>query len=396
MRLWVKVLIIILIAVATLFISAYIFIMVNGKAIIIKKLMNLTHKEVSIETFKVSLPFDLVLQNLEIKGMAKLGRVTISPRLPFPLAGYIVLNKVIIENPEFVYQRNPPEEVKSAIKSASFPAAKKAKPPRVIFRSLIIKDGTLNFSDHTVRPAGIRIAVKDLNVNVHNLYVFPFSTITNFDLKGRIPWRQGKEDGKISLEGWINFFKKDIQAALRVDSIDGTYLYPYYSNWVDLDKARIESANLAFTSNINGLNNNVTADCHLELTDIVRKPLEPGSSEQKAAKVTDAVLDMLRTLDEGKIVLDFTIKTKMDKPQFGFGSIKTAFENKLAKARSGNGIQPQDIALLPIKLFEGTVRGMTDFSKALIDGTFAIANELKKSFQETFSKTPKAAEEIKE
>ena len=67
-----------------------------------------------------------------------------------------------------------------------------------------------------------------------------------------------------------------MQAALKIKDIDAIYLYPYYSMWVDLEKARIEKAKLNFSADINGLNNNVNVECHLELTDMVRKPLEPG------------------------------------------------------------------------------------------------------------------------
>jgi hypothetical protein len=164
---------------------------------------------------------------------------------------------------------------------------------------------------------------------------------------------------------------------------------------VDLEKARIEKATLNFISTIHGLNNNVTADCHLELADIVRKPRSPEDSpeREKAEQIADAVLDLFRAMNQGKIVLDFIIRTKMDRPEFGFKSVKSAFEEKLALASKANGsFQPQDLLMLPGKLLEGAVKGATDFSKAVIEGTFAVGNQLKKSVEDTFKKEPKKEE----
>ncbi|MBI4982731.1 MAG: hypothetical protein HZC15_06320 [Candidatus Omnitrophica bacterium] len=103
--------------------------------------------------------------------------------------------------------------------------------------------------------------------------------------------------------------------------------------------------------------------------------------------MTDAVLDYFKALDQGKITLDFIFKTKMDRPEFSFSNIKMAFEDKLAVAR-GKGFKPQDVLLLPTKLLEGSVKGATELSKAVIDGTFAVGNELKKAVEEVFRKEP--------
>jgi len=369
--------------------------MVRGKAYIISRLEGLTQKNVTIGFFKVSAPLNLQIKNLNIEGLAKIENISMQPSIPNLMIGRIALNNVNITKPEFTFERKATAAQEAAAAETAPVSIKPRKklPRRMIFKRVIIKDGKIFFTDHTVGPEGIRITVKDINLNLTNLFSFPYTTITNFDLTGRIPWQQGTEDGKISLEGWMNFAKKDMQAVLKIESIDGVYLYPYYSNWVDLEKARIDKAKLNFTSNISGLNNNVTAECHLELTDIVHKPVAPGGSEEKAAKITEEVLDIFRALNEGKIVLDFTIRTKMDRPQFGFGNIKMALEDKLAKVRNNGRFGVQDVLMLPGRLLTGTVRGATDFSKAIIDGTFAVGNELKKAVQDTFKREPKTKQD---
>ena len=166
---------------------------------------------------------------------------------------------------------------------------------------------------------------------------------------------------------------------LKINDIDAIYLYPYYSYWVDLDKARIEKARLNFVSEVSGLNNEITANCHLELVDMVRKPLEIGQSEEKASKLTNAVLDRFKSMDNGKVELKFAIKTKMDSPQFGFDNFKSAFENKLLRGRSTSGFRLQDTVSVPVKAIESGVKSFTDLSRAMINGLFSIGNEIKKS-----------------
>jgi len=400
MRLWIKILLIGVVVLAFLYSAVYVFMIFKGKAIIINQLQEFTHSKVSLAYFDFTPPFTLEIKNLNIEGLAKVDGVSISVSIPYFVTGNIALNNVSIIRPELTFTRVIPQITESV--SATIPGqttitktppdisvkSKGKRPLHLIFKRLNIREGKINFIDQTVSTEGIKITVKDIDFHLTNLHTFPFSAIANFELKGRIPWREGKEEGKIEVEGWFNFFKKDMQATLKIEDIDGIYLYPYYSQWVDLEKARIESANLNFTSNIQGLNNNVTAECHLELADIVRKPRPVEESPEKAEKITDAVLDMFKATDQGKVVLDFTIRTKMDRPEFGFGNIKMAVEDKLAKARSPEGINPENVLMLPVKILEGTVKGATDISKAVIDGTFAVGNELKKAVEGAFKKEP--------
>jgi hypothetical protein len=391
----IKILIIGAIVLVFLYTLAFTFLALKGKAIIIQNLKNITQKDVTIGYLDLSFPFNLEIKKLNIEGLVKADSVSISPGILGFLTGKIALNSIKIIRPVLDYQRVPPPQMigpAATMPSAVTAQPKKKRPLQLILKRIIVRDGQINFIDHTVGPEGIRITFKDINFNLTNLYIFTRSVITSFDLKGKIPWQLGKEEGKIEAEGWLNLYKKDMQATLKIENIDGLYLYPYYSKWVDLEKARIEKATLNFNSNINGLNNNIVAECHLELSDIVRKPLMEGETQEKAARIADTLLDIFRVLNQGKIVLDFTVRTKMDRPEFGFANIKMAFEEKLAQKKGG--FRPQDILMLPGKLIEGTVKGATDFSKSVIAGTFAIGFELKKAVEDTFKKEP--AKEKKE
>jgi len=400
----VKILSIAIIVGVVLFSVIHVFIMLQGRSILTKEIEKVFHKKTNVGFIHYTMPLNLELRNLNIEGLVKAERIYISISPLYLLTGRLAFNNIRFTGPEFTYERfapppaveTPPPEAQNTIKALAgktiSPArkepAKKRPNLRLIFKRINIRYGRINFIDHTVGTEGIKLVIKDLNFDLTNLYTFSQRAATNFDLKAKIPWQVGQEEGKIEGEGWLNFHSKSMEAELKINNIDGIYLYPYYSNWVDLEKARIEKATLNFTSGIHGLNNNVTADCHLELSDIVRSPRPDDEPQEKAEKITDTILDTFRTLGQGKIVLDFTIRTKMDRPEFGFGNIKMAFENKLTQARAGTGFKPEDILVLPGNLLKGAVKGATDLSKAVIDGTFAVGNEIKKTVEDTFKKEP--------
>lgn len=263
---------------------------------------------------------------------------------------------------------------------------------RFFVKRMTLEDGALNFTDKSIEGKEVKLSIDKLNIIIENLE-FPIrrSGVINFELRGEIPLQAENGKGNISLDGWINIFKKDMQAALKIEGLDGIAFYPYYSNWVDLEKARIEKAKLNFNSNIQSLNNDLTAQCQLALSDIVFKPRSAEEQELKAEKIAHAVLSIFKAFNQGKVSINFIVKTKMDSPQFDFSNIRMAFEEKLIQARKGDGLQPQNIIMAPTKLLQGVFKGATDLTKAVIDGTFGVGQELKQSvegmFRENTSKT---------
>jgi len=438
---------------------SYAFLAVGGKVFIARQLERTFHKPVSISYVTLTPPFNIEIRGLDIKDLAKVDSIYVSPSIFGFLRGRIAFNRIIITKPQITYeygvsqapkkgqaqdssakpQENKPpvtvdissiptvvtnttkaidsvvqavNVIASGNQTSATPVEQPQKPvvtalpvnttapsvqaqpavkslPPIVFKRLTIKDGRFDFIDQTVAKDGIRITFKDIQFKLSNFYFLPVPAVANFELRARIPWQEGSAQGRLEFAGWFNLYKRDMRATLKIYDIDGIYLYPYYSTWVDLDKARIQKAKLNFTSDIKGIDNDVVSNCHLELTDIVRTPRSPDELPEKAEKITDAVLDIFRALDQGKIVLDFTIKTKMDRPEFGFANIKMAFESKLAQGRSGSSMRPEDLLKVPAKVLEGTVKGARDLSKAVIDGVFAIGGELTKVTGEKFKQEPK-------
>lgn len=417
MEQWKKILIIGITLFVLFFLCLHMFVNVRGKDLLSQKLEEAFHRKVKIGSLSTSFPANIYIKNIEVEGLFKINEVVAGRGMVDIFSRDFNLSRLKVIKPVVTLEKlpeRPPGEPTPAIapslpqsieaapaekseeKSEEKPEEKPVPPPDAnplgILKSLpvtkfsigrlIVSDGTVNFTDRSMLSKELTIKAEHVNLRVDNLSFGGRGVqITSFDLKGSIPWRESVEKGKIEAEGWIDFGKKDMQATIKISDIDGVYLYPYYSTWVDLEKIRIVKANLNFNSNIHGLNNNVTAECHIELSDIVRKERPPEEPEEREERIASAVIDMFKTLDQGRIVLDFTIRTKMDRPEFGFGNIKMAVKDKLAQARSSVLKGPQEVFLLPVKLVEGVVKGATDISKAMIDGTFAVGKEIAQSFK---------------
>ena len=386
-------------AMVIIFTLAYTFILLAAKTIIIAKIERATGLKTTISSLDIRPPFGIQVRGFEIAGLIKADRIYIAPSIRSLIFGRLAFNKIVINSPEATYQRNLAAE--PVVKDSQAPVTENQNPPvvaaqgkgfPVTIRKLKIYSGRLNFIDTTAPSGKISVLIKDINFYITNIFTFSNQGVSNFDLKGNLSWDTGEPDGRILLAGWVDFYKKDMLAVLRIENIDAIVFYPYYSTWVDLEKARIQKAQLNFNCNIKGVANDVTADCHLELADMVRKVRLLDEPQEKAEKITDAVLDMFKSMDNGKVVLDFVLHTKMDRPEFGFTNIQSAFEGKLMQARSSAGLRPQDMLSWPGRWVRSGIKSGIDFSNAMIDGIFDLSNGIKKFFEDRINSSAPAQE----
>lgn len=414
MRLAIKILVTVLVILAILYTVTYFILVSKAKTMLVERLEALTKKKVSVVAFKVIPLFNLDIKGLDIEGLVKIGDIYVSPSLLGFLSGKVAFNEIKIANPEFTYEKAAPAPTEPSATEAALensgaigralkaiesvvprlkavtPAARKVKIPRLVCKDVRIQNGTIRIIDRSRGDSAIDVTVKDLNFTLTNFYTRPRSSqVTKFSLSGQIPW-QDSDPGVIQAEGWLDLFKKDMRASIKIEGIDGISLYPYYSKWVDLEKTRIEKAKLNFNADLDSLNNDLTIHYRFALSDIVFKERSAEEEESKAEKVAHAVLDIFKALNKGKVEFEGTYHTKMDLPQFSFDNVKDAFENKLTEGRKGGGLSAQNIVMLPARLLQGTVKSITDLSKAVIGGTFSVGKELKKAVEDTFKKEPKA------
>lgn len=386
------------------FLVAQVFIATKGKRIAIQDLQEVTGRKVTIASLQLIPPFNLLAKNIVIEDMAKVKSIFISPSIIGLLTGQLILNEIKITALECGFEKiapaidtaiqpepAQPQPVQPTPPPTALPSPVSTKPQpkaaaKVIIKRLLVRDGVVRFIDKSMGQSEVNVTINKINVDITNLYTFPAPIITNIELHGQIPWQGEKIEGRIEAQGWVNIFKKDMQATLKVFDIDGVAFYPYYSSWVNLEKTRIQKAKLNFSSNIQGLNNEVVADSRLQLTEIVFKPRAAEEEQGRAEKIAYAVLDMFKALNKGNIILDFKYKTKLDQPKFSFSDIRMAVEDKISTARAASGVKAEDVVQLPGKLIGGTVKSFSDITRAVISGTAGIGQELKSALEGVLQK----------
>ncbi len=391
MRLRNKILIAAILLAATAYFSIHALIRLYGRPLLINKLRQAFHTEITVGGFETSFPFNLRIRNLEAKNVFKVRDVLAVGGVTDILRHNIVLSELRLDGLELAFENNGHSAVLAQPAQTGGAAQEKIAEqekihvPALVLKKFVITDGTFRYIDKKVSPAGITLTLQDMRLLIWNVS-FPLNDRdpVSFELTGKIPWQKGEQEGSIDCRGWVDFFKKSAKASLRVENIDGVYLHPYYAKYVDINKARIEKAKLKFTSDISGADNNLTAPCQLELTDIVFKPPET-EKDAKTAKITAAVLGIFKAINQDKIVLDFTVRTTMDNPEFGFGALREAIRSKIVANREPV-IAAKEVVLLPGKLVEGTMKGATDLTGAVISGAFTAGKELGKAFLSAFKR----------
>jgi len=412
MRTFKRILFIALIVFVSVYALIYAFLAIRGKKIIVDQIKHMIQRKVEIGAVHMALPFTIKLDNISIDSVGKASAVELSPSLMALMTGKMAFNSVTVIKPELTFSMPVPQPQPAAVPLTEAAAPQAAVPvtdqpaPRYeaakavrqdnlfMFRRLRIVDGTIIYADPSVSAdtGGIKIVCNDVQMDITNIYESPNEIVTKFALTAFIPWKDSQERGTVSLEGWMNYFKKDMRAELVLKDIDALYLYPYYANWFSLDRSSIEKAKLAFTSSVTGLNNDVTAACHLELTELSFKKRDDAVEQSKAERFTNKVLDFFKAMNNGKVVLNFSIKTKMDSPDFGMNVIKNAFDSTILQARKGQGSAAAKVMEMPGQVVGGTVKGVSDVSSALIGGAVSVGKELGKSIGLAFKKEPHVSE----
>jgi hypothetical protein len=382
-----KILIVVLIILFLLWLLINFLVALKAKPLIIEKLKKITQRNVSLGELKLKFPFNLEIKKLEIEGSVKIDYAYLSINFWSFLLGKPTFNDIKIKGLELcLVKKSPPENKGKPSSSQKIVFAPKRPAVNFIFKNINIEEATINFFDYDITPEGLKITMKDAHLNLENLFFIPISTITNFNLEGKIPWSEDKKEAEVKLNGWVNLYKKDLQANLEINNIDGIYLYPYYRQWVDLEKSRINKATLNFKSDMRALNNDLIANCTLELSEITFKPKPENEPEEKAYQIAKGVLGLLKAIDKDKISLNFTIHTKMDKFEFGLEDIRLAFEDKISQGIKTKKINSTDLLNLPTDFLKNVIKGSTEITKVFIESTVEIGKTITDIFTGPFKK----------
>ncbi|MFA5429775.1 MAG: DUF748 domain-containing protein [Candidatus Omnitrophota bacterium] len=374
MRLFFKILLTVFIVFLAVVVLYYLFLLSNAGKVITGVLRSCTGSEVTYRYYRVT-P-SLLVKMEEIKsGEASIQSLVCRINPAGILSGGVLIDRLELNGPEFYFHKEPGAySALSAGKPSgsvpSLPGVRWLKHIVFTIKELSIKDGIVHFSD---APGGkaLKLEVNKFFLNAVNVAFPPQDQNIVFKIEGEIPWGSSPDLGILEGRGRVNWVRKDINAELKVQDIDAVFFYPYYDNWVNLEKIRIEQARLAFSCELNGRDNKVAAKCRLELSDMHFKPYQEGEKPKMSDKLAHAVLDIFKG-EDNKLKLDFTIHTTLDRPRFGLQNIKNAVEEKIERARPLDKFRPPDAVSLSRTIVQGTFKGVNDLSKAVVSGVSGI------------------------
>ncbi|MFC1709756.1 DUF748 domain-containing protein [Candidatus Omnitrophota bacterium] len=314
MKILKKILIISLILLVVIYLGACVFVWVSGKALVSLKADEKAGLEVSIGSMYIIPPYSLAINRLEIKDLLSIEKIIIEPSIVGLLAGKFGLNKVVFSKPILSLVRTEGSqynvrEVADNIKSKRTATQSKGKVDFFI-KEAIIEDGEINFYD---KSADLSLGIKPLNISViTSLKDFK----TRINLESRVVSKAEKDIGDVSLNGWLNFLKKDMDAKFDLSDVDVVYFSPYFKKFL----RNVKSGKLQFSADLVSDDNDLTIDCHLETQDLGfsdEESLVSDTEEDKFAllgNLSGIVLDTFMGPSGGG-VYDFSIKTKFDRPR---------------------------------------------------------------------------------
>jgi hypothetical protein len=360
----------------------YVLVCLGGKPFIERRFEDFIGRDISIGSMRVYFPYRILMSDISIDNIAVMESVEVIPQIASFVTGKAVFESIKIIKPVINYERGTRirldkegEEPQARIVTGAAIQMPTATPryffPLVI-KHLFIQDGIVHFSDYSVKKEGLLLSLKDLSLSIGNIYSYTYNVSSDFSVKGNVPWEEGQKLGRIYGEGSINFFKKEIQAYLRIEDINARSLQPYYADALEeevLEKARIGKVIAKFSWEVSGFNNVVTNRFRLELTDVERPPAGEGPPEREE-RIADVILDTYKLQ-----AVEFSNTTSFDAfTFFVLGDVKSAVEEKLHGMRGPS--RAQQALKAPGKVVGGVLSGVGEVSNAVVSGTISIGREI--------------------
>ncbi len=376
MRRLLKIIVVITIFLVFFFIALVSLTATVGKNLVIKKIESFIHRKTSISSVFYSFPLVFKINDIQIQDLFCAKSIIVSPHFLSLFAPKKYLNRLTFLNPHLIYRRTTVSGP-SAINPAFL------KQPFFLVKNFIIKEGSIDFIDYIISKEGVEVFVDNLNFEV--LITWGINS-ADFKMDGKISCRGKSKPADVMIISWLDWGKREMHARIGINNLDALYFYPYYSQRVSLENTNVEKALVDFKSDIYGINNKVTVDSTIEFTEVVFRKRREGDEPSKEEQTLVFVLDAFKALDEGKVFLEFSFGTTMDRPEIKLASLKKAFEDKInrgIKMKFGN---TKDLIELPGKLIGGAVKKAVGISKTLMFGTVEFGQDAGRTIMDTFIK----------
>ncbi|MCX5699294.1 MAG: DUF748 domain-containing protein [Candidatus Omnitrophica bacterium] len=311
-----------------IFLAVNILIAAYAPRIIQQQIQQNLKLKTSLGKIRLSLPFTIILEKLEIGDLASIKKISLSPNLVALLFGKIVIHGLNIVEPVINLEQ-------SADGKFNLPSFEQKGEPWVIYlTSFNLRDGKIIFMDKKVTPEGFAVIVNKLNIKVAKVALPITSLATNFSVSAELLSSQGYPFGDITFSGWLDYLAKDLDAELKVKELEVTKLSVYYGNFIS--NRKLSGATLDLNSAFKAKNNALEIITNFNLSKIVYQ-----SSGQQPLTELNLVKDALDffTDADGNLKLEFKINTALDNPALSPKKIRDIILKAAAKNLSNQSPQ---------------------------------------------------------
>ena len=308
-----KVAIIIVLVLTGLFIAASLAVMIYGKAYVESAIKQNLKMEAHIGSISLRMPLSMHIKEIRIGKLFSASEVSFTPNIFGALAGKIVLNNLSIINPVV----NIEQESGGSLNLPNF--QKKGKQPPVFLTGLNIENGRIVFTDKKVAPDGYKTALDKINLRINKVMLPLTSLNAKFSLSAVLSDGALRPQGAIASKGQIDFIKKNMDANLKLKGLEVNHFAPYYGDF--LSKKKIVSACVDLVSDFKAINNDLSIKNNFKLSKIVYAQEDQQENQLPEINFARNALDLFADR-EGVVALNFTIKTKLDKPSITVKELK--------------------------------------------------------------------------
>lgn len=394
------VLLTIVIIVVSLHVSLFIFINLKGKAFIIQNIEKEFGEVATLESLTLKFPFNLEIKNFKCGDVSfKEANIVLGFCGPFQFR--LAFDKIDIKG-LYVKVRKSKRGIK--IKPFLIPelaqdkeessAGQKAVPldkPKVVVRKAVplkiqrlhIEDGRIEFID-VGHKKPIRIFVQDISVKIKNI-AFPELTKAHIDLLASLKSETAVSKDSVSLSGWVDYFRKDMDVNLNLTSIDYALFSQYYPQFWKPKALSIKQAYLSLKSHLHSENNDLTIKNTLTLDEIEYIDDGEESSRRNMAKTIVALIQG----EKDKASLNFTVKTKMVPLVLDLSSIQKSFINSVPMSP---GLVMQGVFGKTKRTVSGGVDSAKEVTADTMGKTIKAIKGLVGEFKDIFKSSEKASE----
>ena len=389
--------------------ALHVFVNIKGEELLIEKLEGTFEREASLESLSTSFPTNLHVKGVKVEGLFTIDEVDAKGgvfdvfRKTFNLSLLRVIRPKIIIERSFIEStaasfgakdKSIPKDTEAdAEEAADIDPMKLTKgeflPTAFVLKRLIVNEGTLYFIDKEVSEEGLTVEIKDVDIEAKNINLSRSGPRrTPFKLEGIVPWPSKEGEGRIELNGWVEYFQRNMDAKLKLSNMDYISFKEYYPPFWKPDNLGINEATFTLDAKLDSKNNDMTIDCVLSVDKIGFVEVEESKDEELYSRIKTirTMLGLFKGTKE-KPSIHFIVKTKMDAPQFDLSSLKESFQ---ANFKMGPQMMLDMLFGKVKKTAEPVTDTATDVKEATVDRVVDTMKSIGNAFKEMFSSSDDA------